>query len=716
MLDTKYFDVIYLVILPNEDLSEQTPFQGFTLGNYFARDYIYKILTLPQNILELKASKIEAIRARVLGITNINLIPIEERLISDLLGVVPTPFNVVYSLESNHDLVARSLKECGRPFLHVSAINKDDAITVGELRFRTIWSYCQNVITHYHDGNIELRKFFDDIIGKKRHWTTDSCKVKTRSHLLTLPNETLLNSFNFGMCKSSHPQSNNRSEYVESIVNGVQEIINIQQMTLGKRRNSAKTGLILTSFGMYKHAFELSKGLSSTEFDRDMRRTMTKALKVVVSQKEYWMQADNDLATLPALSFFFGIRRTETELYTMALSVAACNSFAPVLRLPPGVNQLKGLSKELSSCCRAAPNPNKNKKLNKIFKKLQSCLSQYFYKEYSDLVIKAGRNIKIISNSPLEWLQINNLPIMLCKNTSRIPVTPGNLMFMQTLRGGKINLELNDIKNVLVLRSYANDDIIKNALTNTTKLFGELSEKFKLNIIYKDICSKDEFIAAINGFAGSILVYDGHGYYDNNEDTCGLVVDDKPLNIWELKGQIHKMPSIVILSACDTHAIDSSHVTAANAFLSMGAITVYSTLLPVSAKESAMMVGRLIYRLEEYLPIYLKNYGNVLRWNDLVAGLQRMTYMTELKRYLFMKLNIKYTEKQYKEIGYMFNHFINSEDAAWYEKSLMVFSDHTGIDLSRINNVLSEGFFCETLKYVQLGNPENIVIMQTKPS
>lgn len=709
MLDPSAFNIVYYVILPNEDLRDQTPFQGFTLGNFGARDYIYRILSLPQNLLELKADKNEALRARAFGITCVNLIPIEERFIRLALAIAPTPFNVLYSFESNHDIVTTFINDYKRPLLHVSEVQKNGAISVNDLRFKTIWNFCQTVKADLASKKETLDDLFNEVIGEKRKWQTDAANVKMKQHMLTKPNEILLKSFYFGMGKGQRlGVTFKQNDYIESVFNIVKEVINIQHKSLGININSAKSGMILTSFGMFKHIYKTGR-LDKDGQDLEAKKEIVKVQKTLARQTNYWMDSDSELILTKAFQAIVGIRTIETEIYTMALTIEACNSFSPVLRLPPGINLLGSVIKNLASCSRARPNPNQQIKLNRLFKTVQQNMSKYFYPEYAELVKKAGRNVKIISDVPLEWLPLDGLPLMIRKCTSRITITPGNMMFIQVLNGGRRMLSINDFKKVLVLRSFSEGDVLKNILTNSANIFGNVSSKFKLNIIYRDVKSEGDFIEAINGFDGAILVYDGHGGYDKQSDTSGLFIGDTLTNVWSLKHKIKRVPPIVLLSACDTHPVDSSHVTVANGFISLGATTVLSTLMPVDGKESAIMVGRLIYRIEEYLPIYL-GINKTIRWSHLVSGLQKMVYMTALNKFLCLKLKIELTEQNNLDIGIMFNHYINSDDDNWYEKSIEHFAKQTGRGTEQIQDALSNGFFCEALKYVQIGNPENIVI------
>lgn len=709
MLDPSAFNIVYYIVLPNEDLREQTPFQGFTLGIHGARDYVYKILTLPQNLLELKADKQEAIRARALGITCINLIPIEERFIKQLLALAPTPFNILYSFESNHDLVATIIKDYKRPLLHISAVQKEGVLSVKDLSFSAIWDFVQSVKADRVLQNEKLNEFFNKVIGNKRNWRADPCSIKLKYHMLTEPNEIVLKSFYYGMGKGK-PLSITKN-YSESVFQAAKEVMSIQQASIGKKINASKIGLILTSFGMLKHMYEVRR---ITDKHAELEREIIRAQKILARQTNYWLDIDPKILMGASFQYIINIRTVETELYTMALSIAACNSFSPVLRLPPGVNLLGPEAKALVTCTRAKPNPNKQKKMNMLFNNIQKKMSGYFCPEYAETVKTAGRNLKIISDAPLEWLPINGLPLMMRKNTSRIPITTGNMMLMQVLTGQRRMVEIDDLKRVLVLRSFSENDILKNQLTYSVKTFGNIAKDFKLDIIFRDIKSEDDFIEAVNSFDGAMMICDGHGGYDKDAGISGLLIGGKLVNIWELKNKLKAVPPIVLLSACDTHPISSSHVTVANGFILLGAITVFSTLMPVTGKDAAIMIGRLIYRIEEYLPIYLKIFGNVIGWNHLVAGLQRMVYMTELMRYLCSRLNVNLTEQLNLELGSRFNHFINSDDDDWYEKSMEHFANKTERSIEQIQEALSKGFFCEVLKYIQIGNPENIVIQLSR--
>lgn len=715
MLDPKIFDIFYFIALPNEDLSEATQFQGFTLGNYWAMEFIYKILFMPQNILEMKAGKEETIRSRILGLTYINLIPVEERFIEMVLGSSPTPFTIVYSLESNHDLIDDIISKCGRPVLHVSKAKSMTALKVEDLKVRSIWDFCQGVRAFLCDKSPELNRSFDDVFGSKRDWETESCGVKKKKHFFTMPNEVLLRSFSYGLGMGPEMRASNLEDCVLGITDSANVIIDIQHKILKEKINYGKTSLILASFGMYKHVYSMYRVIEKETGDVNFRKSLRKVMKCISKQKEYDFRIETEnTGELQIINHVFGIRRREAGIFTAALSVMACSSFSAVIRLPPGVSLLGDCASQLISCSNALPNPNKYLKLNRLFKTVQQKMAEFFYPKYSETVNQSGRCLKLVSDAPLEWLPLNGLPLMVLKNISRIPVTPGNLMMQQALVNNRLTLTLNDIKKVLVLKSFNEKDGIKDFLEYSIRVFSGVSKKFKLEIVYKKISSADEFISEIDAFDGSILIYDGHGCYEKDTDFTGLVLGDEVINIWSLKGRLKRMPPIVILSACDTHSLGASHVTSSNGFLSLGASTVLSTLMPVSAKESAIMIGRLIYRIEEYLPTYLEHYGNVLRWIDLVGGLFRMVYMSDLKKFLFMRLKPDFTVAQYKRIGYMSNHYINSDDEDWYNKSIKCFSDETGVNIDAIYSLLEKGYFSEVLKYIQIGNPENIVLVENE--
>jgi CHAT domain len=137
-------------------------------------------------------------------------------------------------------------------------------------------------------------------------------------------------------------------------------------------------------------------------------------------------------------------------------------------------------------------------------------------------------------------------------------------------------------------------------------------------------------VTALNAYDGQILIFDGHGADNATEPVGKLVIGNDLIDVWELRNKV-RIPAIVILSACDTHGIDAlSHATVGNGFLFLGARTVLATLLPVNGFQSASFVARLIYRLADFIPAALSSRKRVLNWTEIISGMLRMTFASEV--------------------------------------------------------------------------------------
>jgi hypothetical protein len=234
------------------------------------------------------------------------------------------------------------------------------------------------------------------------------------------------------------------------------------------------------------------------------------------------------------------------------------------------------------------------------------------------------------------------------------------------------------------------------------------SSEQDLNIKYVDVTSVEDVLRALEGFRGAIMIFDGHGEHTEAEDIGALLVGNERLVPWDLRGKV-RVPPIVILSACDTQALDGSHVTTANGFLNGGARTVLGTVLPVDAFQAAFFVGRLILRILELVPVMTGDGGRSVRWSEIVSGLQRMLFSTEL--IFALKARFPVIFEQFHAVQMKANVLINSGDPEWYEKFVAFISETCHIPEAVVLDVVRRSLALpECLKHVQMGNPEAIII------
>jgi hypothetical protein len=220
--------------------------------------------------------------------------------------------------------------------------------------------------------------------------------------------------------------------------------------------------------------------------------------------------------------------------------------------------------------------------------------------------------------------------------------------------------------------------------------------------------SRAEVKAALNNFRGPIVIFDCHG--EHHKERAGtLRIGSESVDTWNFREDI-RVPPIVILSTCDTHPIDASHASTANGFLVSGAMTVLATLLPVNAVYAALFIGRLMYRLSDFVWRVTESADRPMTWARIVSGLQRMQYSTELIHMLANELG-NLNQTQYEAMSLYANTVINANDDDWFEKSLEKICSTIRKPTTWVRSLMDEKFqLPDVIKYTQLGNPESIMI------
>jgi hypothetical protein len=705
--------IIYIVALPDEDLRGQSFFQGFTFANLDAMEFYLKSLRLPQNIFELSTEKDIVIGHRIQGIGTLNVVPLNVNFLTQFAAASMTPFVCIFSNKSTFEVVDRLVTSQKIKFLHVSSVNSASALPLGRLSLEAIFKHVHQVIEDLKQNGIIAYTDYVEMIRKKRKWPTQALGLKRRNHMCTLPNESVFDSFGYNLKKFQLLVSTRNDEYIRAMI-ASGNVIKAERKRLKKKVKQilpSVTEVILTSTSLFRHCYNQLEVNDSGDYH--IAKTVKQFLAAFSKQYKFSIDTTGEEVVQqmenPVWQYLLSVRQKELQIYTLGLSIKACSNFAPVLRLPPAVNTLYPDLARLAGCARG-DSPHKKFKCNKIFKQIQLILSEAVDSKYIDFISDAAGHVKVVSNAPLEWLPVKGLPLMIRRSVTKIPSTPGNLFFAQITNNFQVAIPATSLNEILIVRSFSDNDILRKTLTFAAETFNKVSSQTALKLTFVDITNRDSLIKALNDFSGAIMIYDGHGSHPKESDVGGLVVGGNLINVWELKNHV-RVPPIVMLSACDAHPIDASHATTANGFLTLGALTVLSTVLPVSGLESARFFGRLVYRIAEFVPLYTNTIDRPMRWNQVISGMQRMVYMTELIAHIDKTLKITITDEIKRKVGVQANAFINSNNEAWYELTLECLSKEINVEANVILERLDgTPMFSDSLKYIQLGNPENIVI------
>jgi hypothetical protein len=467
----------------------------------------------------------------------------------------------------------------------------------------------------------------------------------------------------------------------------------------------AQPGLILTSPSLYRGIYDRQPQAVPRELGDP--RIVRKTLRLLQNQTGFQLKVPADdvfpMMESEPVKAALNLRREETTVHTLAVGLRAASTLAATVRLPPAVNRAAGSIRQLANHARAPASPQH--KFGRLFRGVQSKLSEAVGKEICDLIASYEGEIKLVTDAPLEWLPIDGVPLSLRFHTSRITSTPGNLMVGELASPPLIMITPDDFREILIVTAIDANDRLRDLLLTALDGFAPLW-KGKLTIRSVEVSSEEDFVRALNSYHGPIAIFDGHGAHAA-DDVATLRVGASNIDVWQLRGKVHVAP-IVILSACDTHAADRSHATTANGFLTLGARTVLGTLLPIGGPSAAVFLARLIYRVFEYIPSAIDLFGRSLLWSEVVGGMLRMHVVTDFLRPLTSGM---LTAQNYERITTLANHAINSGNQRWYEEVAKIVADHAGMTLEGVRTAFEHSIpYSDTIRYVQIGSPETILI------
>ena len=123
-----------------------------------------------------------------------------------------------------------------------------------------------------------------------------------------------------------------------------------------------------------------------------------------------------------------------------------------------------------------------------------------------------------------------------------------------------------------------------------------------------------------------------------------------------------------------------------------------------------IFTGRLLFRIYQLLPeLTTGELRRAVRWDGVVSLLQRMQYIWELVH----KLQDRHGNEGdwILEVLKKTTQHIHNEGQDWYEHSVKTIVSEAKLTSEEIELCRREDLaFAETMKYLQLGNPESILI------
>lgn len=705
--------IINIFVMPEHDESPMnSPFQGFT-SDIFSNEYHYalcKCLSFPMNATEVFLSHEELVNYRCdAAVPNIFLLNTNS-LVESIRLFKEHPFVFITCIGKELEFVRGLNVDFKYPPFIVGLDDKAD-VNISEYN---IFAFDDLILERIQValGNNDLDERYSTYIKDRaaREKVLQNLDVASRSHAITRPNEAALLSLGYDFNETDRLiGSADKNVFVEAMIESSRAFNKI----VPQRKDDPKSDLIIYSPSIFTHLYNFRSNFWN-QLGRQINNKKAKQFIMdSVFKNPHYSGSDLKLKSKKEIHQVMGNKAVpmllQTRQFELAYSTLAVESLAiayacPAVRLPNSINFHNSKLRELETLSSSASH-NAMDNLNRKYKSLAQTLKNEIGVELIEFIAESD-SLTICSDAPIEWVRFKKIPLMFTHEISKIHTTPGNQLLKTATNFSNVTLKHEDLLKVTVIRSFKEYDPIKDTLATGLQTFAEVDNQVELTIV--DVDSREQLIEELNKVQTPILIFDCHGNHGGSDSNGWLQIGDDRVDTWSLpcKGAI---PPIVILSACLTSAVGGSHASVANGLLGLGALSVLGTLLPVDANKAAAFVGRIILRLTGFLNVLKKMDVNYLTWRKFISDYFKMSFCTDV----LTEFRDSYrwiSDEEYKQIHLEVNYAINSFNPEWFEVLIRKVAESSESDKGSVQRAIDEIGFVETMNYLQIGRPENIII------
>lgn len=208
------------------------------------------------------------------------------------------------------------------------------------------------------------------------------------------------------------------------------------------------------------------------------------------------------------------------------------------------------------------------------------------------LLEKIPTQIVALSDLPIEWMQVNGVPIGFTHDVCRLPETPssGLLTHYAIARlSGTYTIPEDILSKTLIIYGCRDDEF---------KKWQDVSDQYAQVLGAKTaICRNlDEFEKAVKQYKPDLLIIDTHGDTDLLNHQSYIYMGTEKVYPRDIVAR-GIFARLVFISACNTAPCYNDVNTLANALLEVGASAVTSSYLPLDVKESSVLYIRILNQL-----------------------------------------------------------------------------------------------------------------------
>lgn len=239
-----------------------------------------------------------------------------------------------------------------------------------------------------------------------------------------------------------------------------------------------------------------------------------------------------------------------------------------------------------------------------------------FIDEFSDCIFA-------ISDLPLEWALIQDVPLAFLCDVCRVPETPLTGILSQFNTNKTLSFQISEdiLENTLVVCGVLpQDPIFKAYQYQITRNL----EEGKLQYKTAHIQSKNEFFELVNKTKPQFLIIDSHGDFKKQSEGSYIWFGNEKVTGNDIVENLPLIP-LVVLSCCWGTPIYGNSNTIAQAFFQQGSFSVLSTFLPISVTSGFTLYFRLLNNLS-----YAVKHGIHENWANFVSHNIRTSYISDL--------------------------------------------------------------------------------------
>lgn len=375
-------------------------------------------------------------------------------------------------------------------------------------------------------------------------------------------------------------------------------------------------------------------------------------------------------------------------------------TFSPTIRFPLIGNSI---NKELSYFNPEfdffnSPQALKNK-LKAIKKFGNGLKNKLFQSDIGRYIENRNGQILAISDLPIEWLCIDNVPLILTHDVCRIQESNYQGIVNNYSANNRLEIKIpgNILEKTLIILSGDGNENSEIEFKVTYKLIEKESETLNYNYRYcNNIGQVSKAIQEVEPF---FLIFDCHGDVNSELNTSFLCIGEDEMYAEHIITNNISAP-IVFLSCCNTNPNFGYLRKLHDAFFQAGAMSVTGTFQPITIKRGTLYYIRLLRLLA--LSDNKSFYDN---WLSFICHVIRSSIIHDFMNKSFLLLGRELTDEESMKLSSILN-------------AIMIFSSRRkvfeeliskGLRISEDINIRIEDTDCEILMYTHYGRPDLIL-------